>query len=340
MTSAVRTSTHPTSSNHTTGGFRSVPHARAAILALCVVATVSVPFVFDSFRVLQAATVLVWIMAALSLNLLSGFGGILSVGAGAFVGFGAYVSAILRVDLGLPFALSIAAAALFCFVVGVLVGLPALRLRGLYLALVTLGLASCLPLVLKRFDGLTGGGQGFVVEALPDSMGLASDQITYLAIWVICALALLAVFLLIHGPAGRAVMAMRDNEIVASSFGVNPAAVKTLLFGVSSAIGGAAGACYVATVGYVAPDAFPLHLSIVLLIACVVGGLRTVGGAVVAGLFVVYAPVIIGSFFGQSFADVVYGVLVILVLLAAPGGVAGEWQRRRALRVLGKGRKS
>jgi branched-chain amino acid transport system permease protein len=130
------------------------------------------------------------------------------------------------------------------------------------------------------------------------------------------------------------VTGVRDNEIVASSFGVNPARVKELLFGVSSAIGGAAGACYVATVGYVAPDAFPLHLSVVLLIACVVGGLRTVGGAVVAGLFIVYAPLMIDSFIGQAFADVVYGVIVILVLLVAPGGVAGEWQHRRARRVL------
>ena len=303
-------------------------------VAALVVISLGVPFAFEPFRVLQLALVLVWITAAASLNLLSGFGGILSVGAGAFVGIGAYTAAILRQREGQPFIVSVIAAAAVCFVLGVAVGLPALRLRGLYLALVTLGLSACLPLVLTRFTGLTGGTQGFDVSSLPGIGGMSTDQVTYLSVWIICAVALAAMTALVRGPAGRAIRATRDNEIVAASFGVNPAVVKTMLFGISSMMAGAAGAGYVASVGYVAPDAFPLHLSIVILIACVVGGLRTVPGAVIAGLFVVYIPLWIGDVVGQSFSDVAYGVLVIAFLIVLPGGLAGEHARRRPRRRL------
>lgn len=306
---------------------------RLAVLVLFAV-SLAVPFMFGSYRVLQLATVLVWVTATVSLNLLSGYGGMISVGTGAFVGVGAYAAAIVRTDHGANFALSVLVAGAVCLVLGLAVGLPALRLRGLYLALVTLGIASCLPLVLKRFDDLTGGSQGFVVSPLPEVGGLATDQVTYLACWIVCALALIGASLLVRGPAGRAVMAVRDNEIVASSFGVNVAVVKTVVFGVSSMIAGAAGASYAVVVGYVAPDAFTLHLSVVILIAAVVGGLRTVLGAVVAGLFMVYAPIVVGDVVGQSFGDVVFGVVVIAVLLVAPGGVVGEWQRRRSLRLM------
>jgi branched-chain amino acid transport system permease protein len=306
---------------------------KVAIIAL-VVASLCVPFVFESFRVLQLAGALVWITAAASLNLLSGYAGILSVGTGAFVGMGAYISAIVREQYGWTFPLSVLIAGAACFAIGAVVGLPALRLRGLYLALVTLGLASCLPLLLKRLDGLTGGAQGFAVDPLPAAAGLASDQVTYLSAWIVCALVLTSMSALVTGPAGRALKGVRDNELVAASFGVNPAVVKTLTFGISSLMAGMAGACYVAVVGYVAPDAFTLHLSVLILIACVVGGLRTVFGAVVAGLFVVYVPIFIGEVAAQSFADVAYGVLVIGFLLIAPGGVAGEIGRRRLNRRL------
>jgi branched-chain amino acid transport system permease protein len=303
-------------------------------MAALLVVSLGVPFFFEPFRVLQLALVLVWVVAAASLNLLSGFGGILSVGAGAFVGIGAYTAAILRERGDQPFIVSVLAAGAVCFVLGLAVGLPALRLRGLYLALVTLGLSSCLPLVLTKYSGLTGGSQGFVVQSLPGVGGLSTDQVTYLSVWLICALALASMTALVRGPAGRAIRATRDNEIVAASFGVNPAVVKTMLFGISSMMAGAAGAGYVASVGYAAPDAFPLHLSVVILIACVVGGLRTVLGSVIAGLFVVYVPIWIGDVVGQSFADVAYGVVVIGFLILLPGGLAGELARRRLRRRL------
>jgi branched-chain amino acid transport system permease protein len=307
---------------------------RRVFVTALLVLSLAAPFTFEPFRVLQLAMVLVWVTAAASLNLLSGFGGILSVGTGAFVGIGAYTAAILRAQAGQPFLVSVLAAGAVCFVLGVAVGLPALRLRGLYLALVTLGLSACLPLVLVRFRGLTGGSQGFPVDGLPGLGGLSTDQITYLTVWLVCVLALAAMAALVRGPAGRAIRATRDNEIVATSYGVNPAVVKTMLFGISSLIAGLAGAGYAVTVGYVSPDAFPLHLSIVILIACVVGGLRTVFGAVLAGLFVVYVPVAIGNVVGQSFSDVAYGVLVIVFLAVLPGGLAGEFARRRLRRRL------
>lgn len=302
-------------------------------LALAVLLVGVVPFALPSYVVGQFSLVIVYAVAILGLNLITGYAGAISLGHGAFFALGAYVAAILIHRYGWDPYTPIPVAGLICWVVGLLFGIPALRLRGLYLALGTLTLAVTVGPVLKRFTGLTGGSQGLFVgtPTAPDWLGIADSQWVYLVLLAIAAVMFLVAHNLVRRGLGRALLASRDNEIVASIMGVDLARYKSLTFGVSSMYGGIAGAMYTVAVGYVSPDSFPIMLSLSFFVAAVVGGLTSISGAIYGALFIQFVPVW-ASDIDRSLAGFVYGGALIAAMLLMQNGVAGlvqDWLKRR-----------
>jgi branched-chain amino acid transport system permease protein len=303
---------------------------RVRVGVVCAVAllAMAVPFLFGPYRVGQFTLVLVYAVAVLGLNLLVGYNGQISLGHGAFFALGAYTTALLIEKASVPYLLSVPAAGLVCFVAGYLFGVPALRLRGLYLALVTLGLAIAFPQLIKRFDELTEGSQGLTViqPEAPGWLGLADDQFLYLLILAFTAVMFLAAWSLTRGQLGRAIKAVRDAEIPASTLGVDLGATKTRVFAVSACYAGVAGALYVFAIGFVAPEAFTLTVSFAFLAAVVVGGLATISGALFGALFIEFVPVYAADV-DEALAGVIYGGVLILFMYLLPGGVMGLVRR-------------
>lgn len=301
----------------------------AGYVALAVIVVV-LPFVMPSFRVFQFTTVLVFAVAVLGLNMLTGYNGQISLGHSFFFAIGAYTSAILIDTHGWPYLVSLVPAFVLTFVLGYLFGIPALRLEGLYLALVTLALAVVTPPFLKRFDGLTGGSQGINLRQprAPEWTGLANDQWRYLLCLGVAVVMFVVARNLMRGRVGRAVVSVRDNEIAAETMGVNLSVFKTLTFAYSAAFAGVAGGLYVFVVGFVSPESFTVLLSIELLAGAVVGGLATALGPLFGALFTRFMPVYAADI-NDAAPGLLYGVALILVMYLMPGGIVGQFRKMR-----------
>jgi branched-chain amino acid transport system permease protein len=301
------------------------------ILGLAAIALL-IPFMFGPYRVSQFTLVLVYAVAVLGLNLLVGYSGQISLGHGAFFALGAYTAALLIEKASVPHLLTVPAAGVVCFAAGFLFGVPALRLHGLYLALVTLGLAIALPQLIKRFDGLTEGTQGLTVAQpeVPGWLPIEDDQFLYLLSLALAAVMFLLAWNMTRGQLGRAVKAVRDGEVAASTLGVNLAATKTRMFAISAGYAGVAGAMYVFALGFVAPEAFTLTVSFAFLAAIVVGGLATISGALFGALFIEFVPVYAGDV-DVALTGVIYGGVLIAFMWVLPEGAAGLPRRLRGL---------
>ncbi len=306
---------------------------RIATLVAALAVAILLPFFFEPFRNNQFSLVLAYSVAVLGLNLLVGYNGQISLGHGFFFALGAYTSALLIAKESVPYLLTVPAAGVVAFAAGFVFGVPALRLRGLYLALVTLSLAVVAPQLIKRWGSLTEGTQGLTVNqpTAPGGIGLANDQYIYLLTLAIAAVMFLLAWNLVRGQTGRSIMAIRDNEISAKAMGINIARVKTRVFAVSAGYAGVAGALYVFTVGFVAPESFTVTLSLGLLAAIVVGGLGSVTGAVFGALFIEFVPVWAGDV-NQALTGFVYGAVLIAFMFVLPGGMASLGKRIKRIR--------
>jgi branched-chain amino acid transport system permease protein len=306
--------------------------------AIGAVIAVAVPFMFGPFRVGQFTLVIAYAVAVLGLNLLVGYSGQISLGHGAFFALGAYTAAILIAKEGFPHLLTVPIAAAVCFVAGLLLGIPALRLRGLYLALVTLAVGIAVPQLIKRFDGLTEGTQGINVlqPSAPDWVPLADDQFLYFLVLLLALPMFLLASNMVRGRVGRAMVTMRENEIAAKAMGVNLATFKTGTFAIAAMYAGLGGALYTFSIGFVAPESFTLTLSFAFLAAVVVGGLATITGAVFGALFIEFVPVY-ASDVNEALAGVIYGAVLIAFMYALRDGIVGLGRRllRRASRPAG-----
>jgi branched-chain amino acid transport system permease protein len=286
-------------------------------------------------------------IALLGLVILTGYTGQISLGHGAFMAIGAYVTAILSVDHGVPDLLTLPLAGLVAGLAGFLFGFPALRLEGVYLALATFALAVIVPSLATRF-AFTGGSAGILLDLPTSPIGRFSPELwLYYVTWGIGAILFIAAVLFVRGREGRALKAIRDGEIPAVSSGVSLARYKTLAFGVSAFYAGVAGGLYAILNFIVTPGTFAVTLSILLLAGLVIGGASSLLGVLVGAAFVefmplyagdVLAPVINGAqAVGVPVSDVdpttpgvpsvVYGVILLLVLLVMPNGAAGLIRR-------------
>lgn len=300
-----------------------LPHA---IIAGLVVAAFIIPLFASSFVTFQLTEVLIYGLAILGLNLLTGFNGQFSLGHSAFYGIGAYTAAILIHNYEVSYLWTIPAAGGVCFVIGFLFGLPALRLQNLYLALATFALATAMPQILKfhALEGWTGGVQGLVVDQ-PDAPGflpISDDQWLYYFTLIVVLVMFACAASLIHSRTGRAIMAIRDNPIAAAAMGINNSLYKTLTFGVSALYTGIAGALGALAIAYVAPDSFTIFLSISLLVGLIIGGIGSIPGCLFGGLFVLYVPNIANAL-STGLAGAIYGVILLLVIFVMPAGAAG-----------------
>ena len=313
--------------------------SRRALITLVVLAILAcaLPFIVSNYRTFQCTLVLVYAIALLGLNILTGYNGQISLGHGAFYALGAYCTAILMDHWGVPYWATIPVAGAVCLVVGFLFGLPALRLEGLYLALATFALGVATPQLLKYhlLEKWTGGVQGIVIMKPSPPLGLPlnPDQWLYFFTLAIAAVMFILGYNLIRGRVGRALIAIRDQHIAAEAMGIHNALYKSLAFGVSAMFTGVAGALGAVAVQFVAPDSFNIFLSIVFLVGIVVGGLASIPGALYGALFIQFVPNIADEI-SKAAPWAIFGVFMIGFVYLMPTGVAGAVRlitaRRRA----------
>jgi branched-chain amino acid transport system permease protein len=281
------------------------------------------PMLVKNFIIFQMTMVLIYGLAVLALNILTGGSGQFSLGQSAFYAIGAYTSAILMEHFNVNYALTLPIAGIICFGAGFLFGQPALRLSGVYLALATFALATAMPQLLKLgyFEKWTGGVQGLVVTKPDAPFGLHISQdvwLYYFTLVISVAIYLFAINLL-RSRSGRAFMAIRDNEIAASAMGVDVALYKTLAFGVSAAVTGIAGGLGAIAVQFVAPDSYTVNFAIALFLGMVVGGVGWLPGSIVGAAFIIFVPNIAEGI-SKGLSGAVFGVLLFLVIFLIPHG--------------------
>src|SRR5262245_56151119 len=293
-------------------------------LILLLAIAVTLPFTMSNFRLFQFTQVLIYAIALLGLNMLTGYNGQISLGHGAFYAIGAYTSAIMIDRWSIGYGWTLPVAGVLCLVVGFLFGRPALRLDGLYLALATFALARSVPQILKYFEHWTGGSQGIVLSKpkAPLGLRLSEDQWLYFLTLAVALVLFLLARNLLGGRVGRAVVAIRDNHIAAEAMGIDNALYKSLVFGVSAAYTGIAGALSAVVVAYVAPDSFDVFLSVTLLTGIVIGGLATISGAIFGALFIQFVPNWAQDI-SKAAPWAIFGVFLIVFMYVMPNGIAG-----------------
>jgi branched-chain amino acid transport system permease protein len=306
-------------------GIKIATWSRYVVVAGLILALL-LPFAVKNFLIFQLTLALIYAIAILGLNLLTGFNGQFSLGHSAFYGIGAYTAAIMMDQGDIAYYWTLPVAGMVCFAVGFLFGLPALRLEGIYLALATFALAIAMPQLLKStpLEGWTGGVQGIVLikPDAPLGLPLNPDQWLYYFTILVAIVMYVCAINLVKSRTGRAIVAIRDNPTAASAMGVNVALYKTLTFGVSALYTGVAGALGAIAVGFVAPDSFTFNFAIALFVGLVVGGVGSIPGTLFAGLFVLFVPNLAEQV-SKGLAQAVYGVILILVIYAMPSGAAG-----------------
>jgi branched-chain amino acid transport system permease protein len=331
------------------------PVQRNWYLAL-LAALLALPLLVPSYLV-DISLVFIYGLCGVSLMVLAGYTGLVSLGHAAFLGIGAYAHVYFVQDLGLPWVLAVALAAAVTAGAGVLVGLPALRMTGIYLTIATLAFALIIQEVLTHWEAVTGGLKGKpVAKAVIFGVPFGSSAAFYFLCLAVLAGGLWLTQNLLRAPTGRAWVAIRDSEIAAQSMGVNLAASKTIAFAYSAALMGVAGALFAHKVGYLAPDIFTVLLSIQFLLMVVVGGLGSLHGALYGAVFVAMLPVLISGardsvpgWFGQAFGIFgagageavalavdrfvkqpalepgIFGLILVLCILFEPRGIYGRW---------------
>jgi len=312
-------------------------------IALLLLAACALPFFLSNYSTFQLTMVLVYAIALLGLNILTGYNGQISLGHGAFYAIGAYATAVLMDKFGWPYWATLPVAAAVCLLAGFLFGLPALRLEGPYLALATFALAIALPQILKykHLEEWTGGVQGIVIMK-PESpiatlfgQKMNSDRWLYFVTLAVTVLMFVIGWNLLRGRIGRALVAIRDQPVAAASMGIDNAMYKSLAFGVSAMFTGVAGALSAIVVAFVAPDSFTVFLSLSLMVGMVIGGLASIWGALFGALVVQFVPNV-ADHISKAAPGAIYGAMLILFMYVMPTGIVGAirlaWGKLRRLR--------
>jgi branched-chain amino acid transport system permease protein len=305
---------------------------------LLAFALLAAPWLLSEYGLAQLTFVLIYGITGLGLMLLAGFTGLFSIGHAAFLGVGAYAQAVFT-GMGLAFPVALLLAALLSAAVGVVVGLPALRVRGLYLAIATLAFGFIVEEVLARWESVTGGNAGLHVEAprLGDWQVDTAGGFYFLCLAITVATTL-GVLNLLRSSTGRAFIAIRDSEVSAQSMGIHLARYKTLSFALSAALAGVGGALYAHKLSFISPEQFNVVQSIDLLLMVVIGGLGSVHGAFLGAIFLISMPQLIAlikdalpTAIGQApgLQSVVYGAVLIAFVMFEPLGLYGRWVKLR-----------
>lgn len=311
-------------------------------LALFLLALIAFPFLFQGSRYMLYVvnSVLIAVIATVGLNILTGFTGQISLGHGAFMGVGAYASGYFMITLGMPFIACIAAAGCVTAIVGMVFGIPSLRLKGLYLAIATLAAQVILEFVFVRWRGVTGGSQGLMVP--PASIGGITFNSDFKFYFLALGFTILAVVLaknIVRTKPGRAFMAIRDRYISAEIIGIPIFRYKLMSFGISSFFAGVAGSLWGHYIGIITPEHFGVMISIQYLSMVIIGGLGSIYGSILGAIFMTLLPellrLISGLFSDQypvlihifgAIREGIFGLVIILFLIFEPDGLAARWK--------------
>jgi branched-chain amino acid transport system permease protein len=304
--------------------------------AVLLVVLLVIPSLLGEFYVGEMGGVFIFAIVGVALMLLIGYTGLVSLGHAAFLGIGAYVNAILLAQ-GVTFIVTLPAAGLATALAGVLIGIPTLRMSGLYLAIATLAFGGIVGTIFQKWTAVTGGFDGFAVPT-PTLFGYRIETaggIYYVSLAVLLFVLWLSANLL-RSPIGRAMVAIRDSEISAQSMGINLALYKTIAFAISAGMTGLAGALFAHYVRFLAPDAFDILLSIQFVTIVFVGGLGSLHGAIFGALFVRLLPQVIaivrddlpqGIGRMPGLEPSLFGLILVLCILFEPAGIYGRWQK-------------
>ena len=308
-----------------------LPRVTKAVIGLVTAALLVLPFLIDPVSLRRTASLIVLTLAVLGVAVATGYTGLITLGHGAFVGLGAFAMGGFLDYAHLPFLVAVLATFVFCGAIGWLLGLPALRIKGIYLALITLGVGVLFPSLAKRFPTLTGGPSGRPIDAELEAPAWLGADYTVAYRYFFCLAICVAMFFftaaILRGRWGRAMQAVRDDETAAATFGVNIVLAKAGAFGLSAALAGTAGALQAVLFPFVSHEQFTIFLSFRLYAAAVIGGAAYVMGAVYGVLALILVPAINGAI-GLFENDVfVFGVGLILLTFVSPDGIAG-WLRR------------
>ena len=304
---------------------------------LCLL-LVAAPVLLSEYLLAQLTFILIYGIVGLGLMLLAGFTGLFSIGHAAFLGVGAYTQAVFT-GMGVPFPVALALAGLLSAAVGVVVGLPALRVKGIYLGIATLSFGFIVEEVFARWESVTGGNAGKSVGQV-NIFGWVADSGTsfYFVCLVVTVICTLACINLLRSATGRAFVAIRDSEISAQSMGIHLAYYKTLSFAISAALAGIGGALYAHQLRFISPDQFNIIQSIDLLLMVVIGGLGSIHGVFFGAVFLITMPQLISASKGflptivaeaPGLKSAVYGAVLVLFVLFEPMGMYGRWLKIR-----------
>lgn len=301
-----------------------------AITVVAIVVAISIPFLVTDYDLFAMSRVLAVAIGVLSLNLLMGFSGQVSLGQGAIFGVGGYAAMMLLRYLEWPIALAVLGAVVVSTLLGLVIGLPGVRLGGFNLALLTIVIAALFPILLYRFSDFTGGQAGITLSGAgltSPTASLTDAQWAYLVILTALLICVGGLAAIVSGRTERALAAVRTAAILASSMGVNADRLKLAVFVISSAVAGLGGALYAFVLGLVVPESYPLVFSITVLVASVVGGSRSWWGAIVGAAVIVYLP----TWFSEAIpgdtsaylAQLIFAIVLGVCIIVAPGGLAG-----------------
>ena len=306
--------------------------------SVLLLAVLLAPLAMDEFYLGELALVYIYAIAGIGLMVLVGYTGMVSLGHAAFLAIGAYAHTWF-LSHGWPLPLALLKASLITALIGAIVGLPAMRMTGIYLAIATLAFAVIVEQVIVHWESVTGGFRGMMVPR-PEFLGVDLGGST--AFYFLCLVILLASLLLalniLRGPTGRAMTAVRDSEISAQSMGIHLARTKSISFAISAGFTGLAGGLLAHKMGYLAPDAFTILISIQLLLMVVVGGLGSLHGVLYGAIFIGLLPQgialmrdslppVIGQMPGLE--PGIFGLILILFLIYEPLGIYGRWLKIR-----------
>ncbi|HEY5637803.1 MAG TPA: branched-chain amino acid ABC transporter permease [Burkholderiales bacterium] len=304
---------------------------------LLLAVLVALPLFVGEYFLTQLHFIAIYSIVGFGLMLLVGFTGQISLGHAAFLAVGAYTEALLQAK-GVPFLISLPTAALFSAAVGVIVGLPALRLKGIYLAIATIAFNVIVEEIITRWEGLTGGNSGLQVkDVVLLGQSVESPTAFYYLCLVITVICCLFMINLLRSPTGRAFVAIRDSEISASCMGVNLAKYKTMSFALSAALTGIAGALYAHKLAFISPEQFNLFVSIEMVTIVILGGIGSLHGAVLGAAFIILLPqgiAIAKDWLPPGMAPtglqaVIFGIILIAFIIFEPLGLYGRWVKVR-----------
>jgi branched-chain amino acid transport system permease protein len=302
--------------------------------ALAVLAIL--PAMLPGFLVFQFSIALTYAIAILGLNLIMGFNGQISLAQGVFFAVGGYVVAILMTRYGFSFWAAMPPAVIASAVVGVVIGVPALRLQGLQLAIITLMLAAVVPPLILRMEPLTKGTQGLALTApqVPAWLPMSQDAYLYYICLAGACLGIVVMQKLVQGETGRRLRSVRDNPLIAEAFGVDIARTKVAAFAVSAGFAGFAGGLFALVNAFVSPDSFALFKSFEFVAGAIIGGITSISGAFIGAIIVVFLPEFSAGI-SLAMAGIIYGAVLLLMMLVAREGIMGllrdgfAWTLRR-----------